>query len=258
MVKAALADPEWQSHSRRGERLGVAVATPIYYPFLSAPENHVGAELFTFPLARRPLNDGTPNSENIWRYEIDEEALRATLQRDNVRVLLWCNPHNPTGRVWTREEMRIVAQACVDHDVALLSDEVWADLILDEEATPFTGAAAILGEEEIGERLAETGLVILTSPSKTYNVAALDLAMAVIPNKDFRHRFTKVGADVAEVPPFGYAAALACYDDPSGEVESWRQRLVHYLKANRDQVQSRVEHQILLCTFPVPYFCFFW
>jgi len=212
------------------------VATPIYYPFIAAPGNQANASLVEVPLLRRPLNDGTPNSDRIWRYEIDEQALESALQREDVRVLLWCNPHNPTGRVWTRDEMRVVARLCAENNVALLSDEVWADLVLDESATPFTGAAAMLAPDEVGEDLAKAGLVVLTSPSKTYNVAALDLAIAVIPDEKARRRFTAAGRDKAEVPPFGYAAALAIFEDSDGEVEMWRRRLVDYLRANRDQV----------------------
>lgn len=234
-IRAALSDPAWLESDAcgRGEAMGVAVATPIYAPFLAAPANHLsGAELVEVPLARQPRGSG------LWHYELDEAALTAALQRDSVRVLLWCNPHNPTGRVWTRDEMRTVAAACAAHDVALVSDEVWADLILDEAATPFTGAAAMLAEDEVGLGLAEAGLVVLTSPSKAFNIAALDLAVAMVPDPAWRRRFIRAGADKAEVPPFGFAAAEACYADDSGEVEAWRRRLVAYLKANRDHVRD--------------------
>ena len=245
IVKAAQADPAWHATDayRSGAPLGVAVATPIYAPFLTAPINQSAATV-EVPLRSRVL-EAKQGGGSILHYEIDEDALAAALAREDVRVLLWCNPHNPTGRVWTRDEMRAVAQLCADNDVALLSDEVWADVILDEDATPFTGAAAMLAADEVGWRLAEAGLVVLASPSKAFNVAALDLALAVIPDVAARRRFTKAGADKAEIPPFGFAAAMACYADTTGEVEEWRQRLLAYLKANRDHVETRLLEQPL-------------
>ncbi len=219
----------------------MAVATPIYAPFLAAPLNQRqgGAALVEVPLARQLLVE-EPHSGcgGVWRYELDVDALSAALRRDSVRVLLWCNPHNPTGRVWTRDEMRTVASLCAQHGVALVSDEVWADVILDEAATPFTGAAAMLADDEVGPALGEAGLVVLTSASKAYNVATLDLAVAVVPNDDWRRRIAAAGACKAEVPPFGFVAAEAIYADEDGEVEAWRRRLVAYLRANRDHVRG--------------------
>ena len=107
-VRAALTHPRWENSSARtsGMPLGVAVATPIYAPFLKAPSNHPSARLIQVPLAR--CLDG----QGIWRYEIDEVALEAALSRPDVRLLMWCNPHNPTGRVWTYDEMLLVARLC--------------------------------------------------------------------------------------------------------------------------------------------------
>jgi len=182
------------------EPLSVAVTTPIYAPFLAAPSN-CDAELVRVPLARKPLSE---SNSRVWRYELDEPALAAALAAPDVKVLLWCSPHNPTGRVWSRQELKVVASLCVEHDVTLLSDEVWADLVLTDEypeeedqeredkgewkvadttsmsfKSEFVGMASLCEEMPgLAERLA-----VITSPSKTFNVASLDIAVAAIPGQ---------------------------------------------------------------------------
>ena len=205
-----------------GRAVTVASCTPIYPPFLYASRNNEMARI-EVPLARR-------REGRVERYDVDWEALDETLARDEVKILLWCNPHNPVGRVWTREEMTRVASMCVARDVILCSDEVWRDLILDEAATPFCGAGSLCDDVEgLRERL-----IVLTSPSKTYNVAGCDVALACVPDKALRLHFARAGSDKAEITPFGYAACLAAYTDPS--CEEWRQRLLTYLRANRDHI----------------------
>ena len=210
--------------ARGGRAVVTAVCTPIYPPFLHASRNDESARVEV--ALRRAIEDGRA------RYSIDWEALETALAREDVGLLLWCNPHNPVGRVWTRDEMVRVARLCVKHDVVLCSDEVWRELILDEKATPFCGAGSILDEVDgLRERL-----IIMTSPSKTYNVAGCDVAMAYIADKALRLHFARAGSDKAEITPFGYAATLAAYTDPS--CEEWRQRLLTYLRANRDHIDA--------------------
>ena len=209
-----------------GEDVSVAVCTPIYPPFLYASRNNEQGRV-EVPMLRRRRDDVGPNVES---YDVDWDALESALAREEVKILLWCNPHNPVGRVWTREEMVRVARLCVRYDAILCSDEVWRDLILDEDATPFCGAAAVMDEVDgLRERL-----IVMTSPSKTYNVAGCDVALAWIPDKTLRLHFARAGSDKAEITPFGYAACLAAYSDDS--CEEWRQRLLKYLRANRDHI----------------------
>lgn len=218
-------------HQRRD--VTVAVATPIYPPFLAAPANQ-GAQLATVPLL---AERGGSDSCHL-RYTVDLPALHATLADPSVGLLLWCSPHNPTGRVWSRGEMAAVAQACVEHDVLLLSDEVWGEVVLEPELTPFVGAADLINDiPGLRERL-----IVLTSPSKAFNVAACDIAVAAIADDTLRQTFAAVGVDKAEVTPFGYAALGAAYG--SAEAEAWRQRLVTYLLYNRDVV---VEQALQRC-----------
>ena len=206
-------------------RAGAVVSTtPIYAPFLMAPEN-CGAELIKVPLAETLEGD-------VLRFELDLPALEEALRKPEAGVLLWCNPHNPTGRVWSKDELRAVAELCVRHDVTLLSDEVWGEMVLEPEKTPFVGMGSLM-DEVPG---LESRLIVLTSPSKAFNVAASDIAIAAIPDPQLRRAFTRAGRDKAEVTPFGFAACEAAYTDP--DVELWRQRLVTYLRANRDHIEK--------------------
>ena len=114
--------------------------------------------------------------------------------------------------------------------------QVWGELVLNP-ATPFISALSLL-DEVAG--LADQ-LIVLTSPSKCFNVAGLDVSYAVAPSDTLRRRFRRVGIDQAEVTAFGYAATLSAYGD--AECEAWRQRLVKYLRHNRDCARPRRPHR---------------
>jgi len=119
------------------------------------------------------------------------------------------------------------------------SDEVWGEMPLQAADAPFTSLLALLprtvdGQPEAGSGVAglRERLIVLISPSKCFNVAALDLAVGIVPDPTLWTAFRQSGTDAAEVTPFGYVAAAACYSH--AEAEAWRQRLLAYLRANRD------------------------
>ena len=91
-------------------------------------------------------------------------------------------------------------------------------------------------------------LIVLTSPSKCFNIATTNIATAIIPNASLRRRFAACGRDAAEVTPFGYAAAAAAYGD--AECEAWRQRMVTYIRANRDYAADALEAMGIRCVRP--------
>jgi len=161
-------------------------------------------------------------------------------------VILWCNPHNPLGRVWRREELEKLVKVVVKHGdfvTAVCSDEVWSGMVLDDDKTPFTSLAKCAFQNNVVLR---DRLVLLTSPSKTYNVAALDFAFAVVPNDHLRRRYFRHGRDQAECTPFGLAAAEAIFlkggcekrgdvlTPENGQCETWRLSVIDYLRSNRD------------------------
>jgi len=200
----------------------VVICTPIYPPFCALTEA-AGANVVRVPLAEE-------RGEHTLRYSIDWCALEAAIAHPDTKLLLWCSPHNPTGRCWPAAEMQRLAKLCVAHDVALCSDEVWGELPLAPETAPFTSALSlsVCGLDK--------KLIVLTSPSKAFNVAALDLAVAIIPDDEMRARFRSVGRDQAEVTAFGYFAAQAAYGESA--CEAWRQELVRYLNANYELVSE--------------------
>ena len=133
-------------------------------------------------------------------------------------------PAQPDGLL-DKEELERVASLCVEHDVTLCSDEVWGEVPLEPSAFPFTSMLSLLsdGDGRGGiEGLAER-LIVLTSPSKCFNVAPLDIALAIIPDPALRQKFRSAGSDAAEVSCFGYSAAVAAYgeSDDSCLLDEW-------------------------------------
>ncbi len=193
----------------------VMTTTPVYPPFLLAPPR-ARRELLTVPLA-----DASGR--------IDFDALEAAVH-PRARMLILCNPHNPTGRVYSEEELRRLADFCLRHDLVLVSDEIHCGLVLDSDARHHCVAA--LGEE-IAART-----ITLMAPSKTYNIAGLGCSLAIIPDRDLRRRFARARAGfVPGVNTLGYTAALAAWRDCA----SWHAALIDVLRRNRDLVQAAVD-----------------
>jgi cysteine-S-conjugate beta-lyase len=210
-----------------GEGAEVLTLTPIYPPFLSAPELS-GRGLVTVPMVREAE-----------RWGIDFEALESALTPAS-RLLLWCSPHNPTGRVWSREELERLADLCLRHDLVLCSDEIHADLVLEPGCRHLPTATL---DAAVARRT-----ITLMAPSKTFNLPGLNCAFAVIPDAALRARFRRVMAGIVpHVNLFGYAAALAAYRDSA----DWLAALLDYLRGNRDLVDAAVATMPGLRTTPV-------
>jgi cystathionine beta-lyase len=165
------------------------------------------------------------------RYEIDFDALeRAVTPR--TRVLLLCNPHNPVGRAWRREELERTAELCLARGLAIVADEIHSDLVF----PPHRHVPIAALDPAIAART-----ITLMAPSKTWNLAGLKLGLAVIPNVALRERFAAARADmVYGVNILGYTAALAAYRDG----EPWLEELLRYLEANRDFVVDYVRRHL--------------
>ncbi len=207
---------------------GVIAATPVYPPFLSAPALSQ-RELVTVALRREP--DG--------RYEWDFERLE-TAVTPRTRLLLLCNPHNPVGRVWTTQELATIANWSERHGITVCSDEIHADLVLDNDKRhiPIAMQHPALAERSI----------TLMAPSKTFNIPGLGFSFAVIPGGELRRRFREtMKGIVPDVNTFGYAAALAAYQHGA----AWRQQLLAYLRGNRARLLEVLErHPRLQVTHP--------
>jgi cystathionine beta-lyase len=192
----------------------VLTLTPVYPPFLNV---HKDAEkrLITVPLAF--------NEETNCDWRIDFERLDAAVTPD-TRVFLFCNPHNPIGRVYRQADVERIAEFCQRRGLLLVSDEVHCDLILDPDRTPHFSAARLTGS--IRDRL-----VVLMAASKTYNVPGLAMAWALVPNATLRRQFRAAGGKlIPELNPLSYAATAAALEHG----EPWRRELIDYLRGNRE------------------------
>lgn len=194
----------------------VITSTPIYPPFLSAAPN-MGRRLERVPLAQ----DGTG------RYVMDMNALASCMEKPDVTGLMLCNPHNPSGRVYTRQELSDLAEVCLRHNIVVCADEIHCGLILDQglKHIPFATLS-----EEVADRT-----ITLMSPSKTFNLAGLKCAFAIIPNTQLRAAFKNATRGlVTELNVIGYAACEAAYR----HCGDWHHALLHYLRENRDLVEQ--------------------
>jgi len=185
--------------------------TPSYPPFLGI-HHDAKMELIT---TDHVFVDGT------WTF--DWESLESQVT-PATKLFVLSNPQNPMGRVFTKDEITQLATFCEKHDLVLVSDEIHCDLILDEEKTPHFSALNL--PEALRDRT-----ITLLAPSKTYNIAGLGYAFAVIPNDSIRRRFTATrGHTLSEINCLAYTAAEAAYKHG----EPWRQDLLAYLRRNRD------------------------
>jgi cysteine-S-conjugate beta-lyase len=194
----------------------VLTTTPAYPPFLRTP-GEADRMLITAPLA---LADD--------RWEIDFDALTAAVT-ERTRVFMLANPHNPVGRLYTRDELERLAEFCLRRDIVIASDEIHCQLVLDEQRchTP----TATLGPEVAART------VTIMAPSKTFNLPALGCSFAIISDKELRTRFRQTMRGLVHgVNVLGIVAALAAYRLG----EPWRQALLAYLRGNCDLVEEFV------------------
>ncbi|MEK7953117.1 MalY/PatB family protein [Luteolibacter soli] len=205
----------------REEGQALMTCTPVYPPFIGV--HHDGlAKLITVD---HVLVNG--------RYEFDWDAMEDAVTPE-TKVFLLCNPQNPLGRVFTRQEVEELARFCVKHDLVLVSDEIHCDLILDAEKTPHFSALQL--PDDLRQRT-----ITLLSPSKTWNIAGLGYAFAVIPDDTIRRRFSaQRGHTLSEINALSYYAAEAAYRHG----EPWRQQLLAYLRENRALLDSFIAERM--------------
>ena len=195
---------------------GVLTSIPVYHPFHLAP-NYVGKELQTFPLM-----------EVDKRWTFDFEALENAIKK-NTKLFMLCNPYNPAGTVFTRDELQQLLEICQKHDLVICADEIHCDLILDNNKKHIPIAS--LSQE------AENRTVTLLAPSKTFNIAGLGCSVAIIPNPVLRQKFNAAkDGFFPPLPRHSMVAALASYRD----CEDWRLQLIDYLKANHDYMYQEL------------------
>jgi cystathionine beta-lyase len=199
----------------------VLVQTPVYYPFFSAVARS-GCETVSSPLV---LFDG--------KYRMDFEDLERKAADERVKMLILCNPHNPVGRVWTREELGRIGGICLRNNVLVIADEIHCDLVYSgNRYIPFSS---------VSEEFAQISITC-TAPSKTFNLAGLQTSNIIIPNERLRREYSisleNIG--VSRLNLFGGLACSAAYTHG----EQWLEELHEYLEGNRDYAVRYIRENI--------------
>ncbi len=195
---------------------GVVLMTPVYHAFAKVIKA-AGREVVECQLA---LNEG--------RYEMDFDAWDAQMKGHETMFIL-CSPHNPGGRVWTRDELQGVADFCKRHDLILVSDEIHHDLVYAGNThIPMTNVDASIMDR----------LVMMTATTKTFNIAGSHSGNVIIPDPDLRAKFGARMAALGLSPnSFGLFMAEAAY---SPEGAAWVDDLVAYLDGNRKLLDAAI------------------
>lgn len=208
---------------------GVLIQRPVYYPFTDAILDN-DRLLINNPLQFR---DG--------RYEIDLDDFEKKIIDNRVELFLLCNPHNPVGRVWSPKELASMGDICLKHNVKVVSDEIHADFVFPGyRHTVFAGMKPEYADIT----------VTCTAPSKTFNLAGLQVSNIFISNRELRHRFRK------EVNRTGYfclntmglIACQAAYE----KGYPWLKELKQYLEGNLAFIRSFLERELPKITLVEP------
>jgi len=200
----------------------VLIQPPVYYPFFSAIQNNA-AEVLTSPL----IYDGG-------RYQMDFEDLEAKAGDPRVKLAILCSPHNPVGRVWSRDELTRFGEICLRNKVLVIADEIHGDLILKgNHFTPFATIRRDFAEHS----------VTCVAPSKTFNLAGLKTSAIIIPDAGrraaFRQELRNAGLQLAGTT-FGVVAFKAAYEHG----EPWLEQVLEYLQGNLEYLEAYVNEHI--------------
>ena len=195
---------------------GVMICQPVYYPFANIVKDN-GRKLVVNELV---LKDG--------KYEIDFDDFGK--KAEEAKVFLFCSPHNPCGRVWTKEELERIAKICEDKDLYIISDEIHSDFVYPGH----THTPVMTLSEETAART-----VTCVSPTKTFNIAGIEAANIITSNEDIRRRLIREAFSAGSFGQnlFGSAATMAAYTGG----EEWLDTLLEYLQMNIGHVRSFAE-----------------
>lgn len=200
----------------------IVIQPPVYYPFFEMAKKHKREVLY---------NHLRLTSDN--RYDIDFKDLEEKLSDKMTKLFIFCNPHNPSGRVWRKEELIKIGELCVKHNVILLSDDIHSDLVLfDNQYTPIAS---------INESIANQTITCI-APSKTFNLAGLQTSVVLIKNDTLRRKFNTVQElyGLMTVNTFGADAMEAAYKH--GEV--WLNELIHYLEDHILFIENYIKEKL--------------
>ncbi|QHI71495.1 MalY/PatB family protein [Aminipila terrae] len=206
----------------------VLIQTPVYSEFYDVVENW----------GRRVLEN--PLVEKEGKYTIDFQDLETKLAM-RPRLFIFCNPHNPVGRVWSREELKKVVELCIKYGVTIIADEIHSDLILwGNKFTPTVHACDHAGKH----------IITCLAASKTFNLAGLQASIAIFPNDELKQKFDYVwkGMDILRNNCFSLVATEAAYRYG----EEWLSQLILYLEKNMLFIDEYLRENIPDIKFCIP------
>lgn len=208
-----------KAFTKPGDR--VLIQLPVYYPFREIIEDNGRV------MVSNTLIYGKDN-----KYHIDFDDFEQKIVNENIKLFFLCNPHNPVGRVWTKEELIRLGDICYKHHVIVVSDEIHADFVFQGKHQVFAGLKKEY--EEIA--------ITCTSPSKTFNLAGLQISNILIPNREIRGAFRKQldAAGYSQLNVMGLAACEAAYRYG----DEWYEAMHRYIKENIDFTKKYVEENL--------------
>ena len=208
-----------QTFSQKGDN--ILIQTPVYHPFRMTTENN-GRKVITNPLI---------NNEGY--YTIDFQDFEKKIIENRVKIFILCNPHNPIGRVWTKDELTKIGDICLKHNVLIISDEIHSDLIFKENTH-----CSFLSLD----RKYFSNLIVCTAPSKTFNLAGVQTSLILIPNKEVREAYQRTLGNVRIETPnsFGIAAVKSGYT----QGEEWLEQVIEYLDGNRKFIENFLKEKL--------------
>ena len=204
----------------------VVIQTPVYNCFFSSIRNN-GCEIVESPLVVDYTDADAPT------YQIDFDDLEKKVAAPAVKLFILCNPHNPAGRVWTREELERMNDICMKHGVKVLSDEIHCELVMsNHQFTPF----ASISKECLDNS------ITCNSPSKSFNIAGLQIANIISNDEETRRRIDRAINinEICDVNPFGVVALQAAYN----EGEPWLLELNKYLEENYKALRTFFQQRL--------------
>lgn len=209
-----------RAYSEPGD--SVLILQPVYYPFSEMVRDNDRRLVVSNLL--EPNEDG--------RYSIDFEDFEKKIIENDVKIFILSNPHNPGGIVWKEEELRLIADICLKHNVIIISDEIHADFI-------WRGKHHVL--VDLDQKYREI-VVTCTSPTKTFNIAGLQISNIIIPDTRLRKRFKKKmdAAGYSQANLFGILACEAAYKHGN----EWLSEVKRYIRSNIEYTKSFIEENL--------------
>ena len=196
-----------RAYTEKGDT--VLIQQPVYYPFRQVIESN-DRKLVSSDLV---LKDG--------HYEIDFEDFEAKIKEHQIHLFLLCSPHNPVGRVWTKEELEAVGEFCIKHELLLFVDEIHGDITA--PGVEFVSALSL--SEEVRKRL-----IVASSPTKTFNIPGFILSYLIIPNQEYRvvvkREIDRIGMHNPTI--FSAAVAGCAYQ----QCDDWYKAMLSYIDEN--------------------------